>query len=297
MKLFCFNQIIKRSAFLSVLIFSFSFISSDLFARDFSFLSREYKRIAFANYGKKVLPKHKIGISFIDIKSRKRISVNGNSVFPAASIIKIPIMAHLFYLYDKGLVQLDNKIFVKDSDKQCGAGVLQYLKPNNYSLYSLCKYMISISDNTATYVLSKFLGKSNINSYLKKIGLKNTLLLDETALIEKPNPNFNRTTPNEIANLLLKIQTGKGFSKYSRKQMLGFMKNQKYVFGIPKVLPRNFFCANKTGNLTNVLHDCAVVYSPRGDYVLCVFTEGFKKDREARFVINKVSKITASFYQ
>jgi len=157
--------------------------------------------------------------------------------------------------------------------------------------------MISISDNTATYVLALMSGKENVNSYMRRIGLSNTRLLDETALVERPRPNYNRTTPNDIAYLLLRIQRGAGFSKASRADMIKFMRNQKYVFGIPRTLPKNFSCANKTGKLTNVLHDAAIVYSPRGSYVLCVFTQGFKNDTDARIVMNRVSRIVAEYYR
>ncbi len=282
------------------LILALVFFVQPLYAQTsarFPRLQSRLSSVANANYGRKVYPGHKIGITVVDVKTGARVSVNGSSVFPAASIIKIPIMAYLFNASDSGTLTLGKRVKVDDSHKQPGAGVIQYLKPNYYTLWSLCRYMISISDNTATYVLALMSGKENVNSYMRRIGLSNTRLLDETALVERPRPNYNRTTPNDIAYLLLRIQRGAGFSKASRADMIKFMRNQKYVFGIPRTLPKNFSCANKTGKLTNVLHDAAIVYSPRGSYVLCVFTQGFKNDTDARIVMNRVSRIVAEYYR
>lgn len=267
-----------------------------LAATRFPQLQGRLATVANANYGNKVYPGHKIGITVVDVKTGARVSVNGASVFPAASIIKIPIMAYLFHASDSKALTMGKRVRVDERYKQPGAGVIQHLKPNYYSLWNLCRYMISISDNTATYVLARMAGKNNVNSYVSSLGLKNTRLLDETALVERPKPNYNRTTPNDIAYLLTRIQRGTGFSRASRADMIKFMRNQKYVFGIPRALPKNFSCANKTGKLTNVLHDAAIVYSPRGSYVLCVFTQGFKNDTDARIVINRVSKMVAQYY-
>jgi beta-lactamase class A len=157
--------------------------------------------------------------------------------------------------------------------------------------------MISLSDNTATRLLINRVGMKKINSYCRRIGLQSTRILDPTALAEPPKRNVNITTANDTVRLLHRIETRKGFSSSSRKDITSFMLNQKYRFGIPLVLPQGFVCANKTGNLEHVLHDSAIVYAPKGTYILCVFTKGFKQDRNARLVINDVSRIVAEYYK
>jgi len=273
------------------------FIQPSFAANRFYGLTKKLNAIAYGSYGRKVLPGYSIGISFIDLRTGYKASVRGNKIFPAASIIKVPVMAYLFYASDKKLLDLGGQIHFTNADKLPGAGVLQWMQPNAYTMWNLCRLMISISDNTATRLLVRRAGKAKINAYCRKIGMRSTLLLDETALVEMPCRNYNRTTANDIALLLSRIQRGVGFSKYARADMLKFMRNQRYTFGIPKVLPRGFTCANKTGNLTNVLHDSAIVYSKRGTYVLVVFTKGFKRDRDARIVINRVSSAVASYYR
>jgi beta-lactamase class A len=264
----------------------------------FAGLQSELNAIADKNYGRLCIGKAGVGIAFVDLGSGYRVSVNGTRSFPAASIIKLPAMAYTFYLSDRHLLNLNEKIKFRDRDKLPGAGILQWLRPSSYSISSLCRMMISLSDNTATRLVMNRVGKKKINQYCRKIGLNNTFILDETALVEPPSPRVNLTTPNDVAKLLARIENGSGFSASARKEMLSFMLNQKYVFGIPRALPRNFRVANKTGNLEHILHDAAIVYSPRGKYVLCVFTKNFKNDKRAnRLVIHKVSEIVASYYR
>ncbi|MEK7377117.1 MAG: serine hydrolase [Candidatus Margulisiibacteriota bacterium] len=262
----------------------------------FAGLDKELKAIAYKNYGRKVVRGYKIGIAFQDMRTGYRLSVNGNSVFPAASIIKLPVMAFIYSLADNGKISLNQKIRFKDRDKLPGAGVLQWLRPTSYKLWNLCGMMISLSDNTATRLCVMRVGKTNINKYCKRIGLYRTRILDETALAEAPKVRINTTTPLDILMLLARIEKGSGFSSLSKQQMLSFMFDQKYRFGIPRVLPSNVRCANKTGNLKRVLHDAAVVYTPRGTYVLCVFTKGFVRDRQAKLAINDVSAAVYRYY-
>ena len=274
----------------SVVLAAIIFFSGTAFAGSrFAGLNKELKAIAHKNYGKKVVKGYKIGIAFQDMRTGSRLSVNGNSIFPAASIIKLPVMASVYSLADRGSLHLDQKIRFGDRDKLPGAGILQWLRPTSYRLWNLCRMMISLSDNTATRLCVNTVGKGNVNRYCKVIGLYRTRLLDETALAEAPKVRINTTTPLDILKLLVRIEKGTGFSMNSRRQMLSFMLGQKYRFGIPRGLPSNVRVANKTGNLERVLHDAAIVYTPRGTYALCVFTKGFLRDRQARLVINAVS--------
>jgi len=268
-----------------------------LSASRFHTLDNKLKAIAFKRYGKQVYRGYAIGISFRDLRTGYLISVNGNRTFPAASIIKLPVMTYLFYLSDHNLIDLSEHIGFSYADKLPGAGILQWLQPSRYTLWNYCRMMISLSDNTATRLLVNRVGRKNVNRYCRKIGLYKTFLLNSNPLTEPPNRSANLTTPNDIAKLLARIEKGTGFKPSSRKDMLSFMMGQKYRFGIPFALPKGFRCANKTGNISNVLHDCAIVYAPRGKYVLCVFTKGFKRDKAARMVINKVSAAVAAYYR
>ncbi len=282
--------------FVAIILFVLLFSGQTIAVNRFTALNSEIKAAVSRNHGAKLLPGHRVAVSFIDIKSGYKISVNGDKIFPAASIIKIPVLAALFDQIQKKRISLKERIYCSNRDKLPEAGQLQWLPPQFYSVQNLAFRMIANSDNTATRLLVRRVGRARVNAYAKKNGLRNTFVRDETALSELPNSNVNLTSANDIAKVLLRIETGKGFSPSSRKEMLSYMFSQKYVFGIPKALPPGFRCANKTGMLSNVLHDSAIVYSLRGNYILCVFTKGFVNEKKAASLIREISRIVSSYY-
>jgi len=238
----------------------------------------------------------KVGVCFIDLKTGWELQINGRKPYPAASVIKLAVLAAAYHLSDTGQLDLGRKLPLKDSDKLGGSGVLQWMKAGReYTLWNLARMMIVLSDNTATRMLVNEMGKENINLYLHSIDLNQSDIVDETMLNEPPLP-MNLTTPEEMAMLLLKIQQARIFKPNSSKEMLNFMKNQRYRWGIWRGVPRGIIVADKTGEVDKVLNDAGIVYSPSGPFILSVFTHGFGKLREAREIINQVSAIVYEAY-
>jgi len=161
---------------------------------------------------------------------------------------------------------------------------------------NLIRMMISLSDNTATKMTVDEIGLENINTYIKYLGLNNTIIADSTMLKERPEPNINLTTPLDLAYLTLQINSPQGFKDKSRQEMLKFMKNQRYRWGIWRGVPPGTVVADKTGNLDKVLNDVGIVYTKYGNYILSIFTCDFAKQRDARKLINEVSKICYEGY-
>lgn len=241
--------------------------------------------------------KDKVGIVFIDLKGTFEVEVNGRKEFPAASVIKVPVMAAAFRFQEKGIINLLSKVRYKESDRLEGSGVLRWMKAGGYyTLWNLTRLMIVLSDNTATKMVIDSLGMNKINDYLLSIGLSSTKITDSTMLMEPPDPNVNLTSPYDMAELMVKIYKSCGFNKDSSKQMISFLKNQRYRWGIWRGIGQGASVADKTGNLEGVLNDVGIIYTKRGDYVLSVFTYGFKKQKEARLMINEISRVVYEEY-
>jgi len=244
-------------------------------------LATKLERLASTSEGR-------VGIAFIDLKTGWEMNINGSQEFPAASVIKVPIMAAAYHLSESGKINLKQKILFKKSDKLGGAGVLQWARtPNYYTLWNLIRLMIVLSDNTATRLVVQNIGRENINEYLQSIGLTRTAVVDSTMLKEPPSPYVNMTTPLDIAHLMAKIHN---------KEMLAFMRNQRYRWGIWRGVPAGTVVANKTGNLDGILNDAGIIYTKKGNYVLSIFTWGFKKQRRARLLINEISRAAYEEY-
>lgn len=240
----------------------------------------------------------RVGLAFIDLKSGWEFSVNGKEEFPSASVIKLAVMATAYHLADAGELDLNQKLVFREENKVGGSGVLQWMKPGNaYTIWNLNRLMIVLSDNIATRMLVDHIGMEKINNYLRGIGLTRTTVSDPTMLNEPPSLNVNVTTPLEMAYLIRMIKEGNAFSKSSSSQMLSFMRNSRYRWGIPRGIAYKAKVANKTGNLEGIYNDAGLVYAQKGNYVLTVFTKDFKGKRaEARRLINETSRIVYEEY-
>lgn len=239
----------------------------------------------------------KVGVTFFDLKTGWTMQVNGSQEFPAASVAKVPVMACAYHLYSLGTLDLNRKILFKESDKLGGSGVLQWMRGGkSYTLRNLIRMMIVLSDNTATKLVVDTIGLKAINDYMVSIGLANTIIKDPTMLVEPPAYNNNLTTPLDMARLLVKINGGQGFTQKAKLEMLSYMRNQRYRWGIWRGVPAGTKVADKTGNLEGILNDVGIVYAKSGNYILSVFTQGFKKQRTARLLINEISKAAYEEY-
>jgi len=233
-----------------------------------------------------------VGVYFYANKIGDAVSINASQEFPAASCAKVPVLMAVFHLSDNGKLDLNQKVLFQESDKLGGAGVLQWLKGDReYTIWNLSRLMIVLSDNTATRLVVRTVGMPAINDYIASIGLTKTRVVDPTMLSEPPSLEVNMTTPAEMANAILRIGSGWGFSQASQQEMLKFLRNQKYRWGIIRGLPPGIQVANKTGQLDKILNDAGIVYTKKGNYVLSIFTRGFEKKREARELINEISKL------
>jgi beta-lactamase class A len=95
-----------------------------------------------------------------------------------------------------------------------------------------------------------------------------------------------------MAVLLEAIETGRAASRASCDAMRDVLLHQEFNTEIPAGLPAGTKVAHKTGWITGVLHDAAVVYPARRQpYVLVVLTRGIPDDAVARALIADVSRL------
>jgi hypothetical protein len=89
---------------------------------------------------------------------------------------------------------------------------------------------------------------------------------------------YNQITPRDAAALLKGIYDGKVINADISRRCLNLLKRNLLNDRIPAGLPPGTVVAHKTGSTEQEVHDCGVVFTPNGDFVLCVLTKGAKKD-------------------
>jgi len=209
-----------------------------------------------------------------DYNRNRRIEINPETKVASASIVKIPIMAALLCSQKEKGFSLSDKIELKQKDITGGSGTLKNTRAGKeFSIKELMELMISISDNTATNILIKFLGFDFLNSWMKKAGLKNTnlsrLMMDMAA---RKRGVENYTTADDIALILDKIYLNSLPDRNASAECLRVLKTQKTRNRIPAKLPRGTVIAHKTGLENGVCNDAGIVFTKNGNFLICVLT-------------------------
>ncbi|MBD3263709.1 MAG: serine hydrolase [Candidatus Omnitrophica bacterium] len=228
-----------------------------------------------------------------------RISRFENEVFPAASIIKLPVLASALLAVSDGHIGLNDKIIIEREDIVGGSGLLKAKKfPYELTFQELLELMISVSDNSATNKVIDLLGKDTINKYFKKLGFKDTVLIRAMMDFSKRNRGIeNYTSVEDILVVLEKIYKGELVNRKISDIALDFLKKQKVNTRIPRYLPSEVEVAHKTGLERGVVHDAGIVYASKGDYIICVLTKGVGSYTRAKKFIAELSLLTYNLYR
>jgi len=247
-----------------------------------------------------------VGIAFHDLQTGDSLYLNADDSFHAASTMKVPVMIELFRRIDVGALRLDQGILlvnqfgsiVDGSPYSLDAGddsdsSAYKLTGTRVPLKELIDRMITRSSNLATNALIELVRASNANETAHMLGARNIRVLRgvEDGKAFRAGMN-NTTTARDLAVLLEAIETGRAASRSSCDAMREILLHQEFNEEIPAGLPAGTRVAHKTGWITVVLHDAAVVYPPgRKPYVLVVLTREIPDEKVARRLIADLSRM------
>lgn len=130
--------------------------------------------------------------------------------------------------------------------------------------------MLSQSDNDAANRLIRLLGMDYINAFIQDHGFGDTRL---NRLMLENNGLENYTSVNDCTELLGQVYAGTYVNAEASERILSALKEQRVRTKIPAGLPEGIECANKTGELSRVENDTAVIFAPGGDYIFCVMSD------------------------
>ncbi|HSJ67221.1 MAG TPA: serine hydrolase [Anditalea sp.] len=173
------------------------------------------------HYLESIENKAKVSLIIQDLQGKILYEQNSLSKIPSASIIKIPILFTLFSQVEEGKIQLEEKHQLIQDDIVGGTGEIQHQPVGGYySMETLAREMIRVSDNTATNIIIRRLGMSSTNNMMENIGLHSTqlnrLMMDFDAIAMGKQ---NYTSPTEMNKLLLMLHSHDFLSTTSRELM------------------------------------------------------------------------------
>jgi beta-lactamase class A len=247
-----------------------------------------------------------VGIAYHDLETGDSLYLRADESFHAASMMKVPVMIELFRQIDAGRLRLDQRVPLVNRFQSIADGSTYALNPSddsdslaytfvgtNVAVRDLIDHMITRSSNLATNALIELAGARNANATAHQLGALNIKVLRGVEDTPAFRAGMNNTTSaRDLAVLLEAIETGRAASHASCDEMRDILARQEFNDEIPAGLPPGTKVAHKTGWITGVLHDAAVVYPPnRKPYVLVVLTRDIPDEKLARSLIADVSRI------
>jgi beta-lactamase class A len=251
-------------------------------------------------------PGAQVGLAYIDLASGDTLFLNADTSFHAASTMKVPVMIELFRRANTGSFRMNQGLLLVNQFASLADGSPYALDPDSDSdstLYhrigdrvpvdTLLRLMITRSSNFATNTLITLVGADQVTRTMRALGAQRIQVLrgveDGKAFEKGLN---NTTTARDLAIVLRSIEEGKAASPSATREMLGILLAQEFNEKIPAGLPSGIRVAHKTGEITAVSHDAAIVYPVgRKPYVLVVLTRGISDGAKSSKLIADLSSI------
>jgi len=244
-----------------------------------------------------------VAVAMRTLDGRSALLIDPDKKFHAASTMKVPIMIELFRQADAGTLRLDEPLPIKNEFHSIVDGSVYQLSVGDDSdaemyarigkamtLRDLCEAMITVSSNFAANLLIERVGADNVRKTVTRLGADGMVVLrgveDQKAFDKGLN---NETTARALEVLMLAIAQGKAVSPTADADMAAILKRQTFHDAIPAGLPEGTVVGHKTGNITKIHHDAAIVYGPR-PYVLVVLVRGIADQKVSGPLIASISR-------
>ena len=246
-----------------------------------------------------------VGVYVKNLKSNKFVAINADTIFPTASMVKVPIMVGTFDKILKGQLKYDQEIVYKDS-LDYDDGIVGSLKDGaKLPLNEVIMLMCTVSDNTGSLWLQALAGGgTRINAIMDSLGLKNTRVNSRTPGREANRTAYGwgQTTPREMANLITMLRQRKIFTPDASDRMYRNLGRQFWDGEGLSQLPETIKTGTKNGAVNRSRSEVVYVHAPHGEYVYCIITkkqkdESWTRNNEGYELLRKVGALLWKYYE
>ena len=247
-----------------------------------------------------------VGIYVRHLPSGRSAAINGDSVFPTASMVKVPILIGVFDAMEHGRLDFRQPRVYTDSLLYEGDDILGSFKDSStIPLSKVTLLSISTSDNTASLWLQSLAGTGTaINQWLADHGFDSTRVNSRTPGREENRARYGwgQTTPREMTRLLTLIRQGKAVSPAASQEMYRHLTRSYWTGEALSALPPWVQVASKVGAVDRSRSEVALVNAPSGDYVFAVITKNqadssWDRPNEGWVLIRKVSALLWRYFE
>lgn len=211
-----------------------------------------------------------LGFYYKNLVTGLEYGIREADAFLAASVIKLPLFAHILQRAAEGTLDMEQKLTVEDWEKMPSCGALnQFTGPVEADIRTLCRLMIVLSDNTATNKLFRLCGLEQCNNAFRKMGMEKTvvrrLLFDSEAASRGLE---NTICPREMGRLLEQLYRGTFVREAVCREALEVLLKQQIDHKLDGRLCGRLPIAHKTGEDTNLSNDVGIVFAQQ-PFVVC----------------------------
>lgn len=158
--------------------------------------------------------------------------------------------------------------------------------------------MITVSDNDAANELVRKLGhgdnesgKQAVNYFCSEHGYSSSSM--GRMLLESNSNSDNYTSVSDCGAFLSDVYNG---TLSGSAKIIELLKAQTRRSKIPAGIPSGVVVANKTGELSDVENDAAIIYAPQGAYVEVVMSEDLTDTVNEVTLISGLSEVIYKYY-
>jgi beta-lactamase class A len=248
-----------------------------------------------------------IGIFVKNLRTGKEVRINTDSVFPTASIVKVPILLGIIDKIQRSELHYDSNHVYRDSLLYEGEDILGSFKNGEkIRLKKIIMLMLTTSDNTASLWLQKLAGTgTRINEILDSLGFKTTRVNSRTPGREANRElyGWGQTSPLEMARLFEMIYRGEIFSASTHDLMLRVLgRNMWDQEEAISQIPPYIEVFSKNGCVNASRSEVLLVNAPRNPYLFAIFTKNNKdrswtRENEAWTLTRKISAMLWEYFE
>lgn len=199
------------------------------------------------------------GVYVYRFADKNEYGLNEEEVFPAASLMKLPVMLLVYQGAEKKELNLDD-------------------------YQELVRMMGQRSDNAAYTQLVKFFGSTKIQGLIEGLEMKNTFLAKDD------------TTPRDIGLFFRELYLGNLINRIHKEEFLSFLTQTIFEDRIPAGVPAGIRVAHKIGTEIGSYSDAGIVFGdpPAGGFVLVIMSVN-AREAEATEVLPKIAAAVWDF--
>ncbi|MBU1821081.1 MAG: class A beta-lactamase-related serine hydrolase [Bacteroidetes bacterium] len=223
-----------------------------------------------------------VGVYVRNLRTNRSVAIKADSLFPTASMVKIPILCGVFDKIAQGELSYTQVLTYRDSLRYDDGVVGSLRDSSRIPLSYVLMLMETLSDNTGSLWLQSLAGGGTaINEWLQQHGFEQTRVNSRTPGRENARETYGwgQTSPREMAELMVMIREGRVVSPAASERMYRLLGRQFWDAQALSQIPPSVQVIAKNGAVNQAKSEVVLVHAPHGEYVFCITTKNQEDQR------------------